>query len=102
MPKKSIAQSFFFALGEGVYIALVATFMRYAAEIVPKDPSVIGFTLFVMIFVFSAAVSGALVLGKPVLLYLEGKKREAVEFFAFTLGWLFVFMLAVFAIIALR
>lgn len=101
MPKKPITQSFFFALGEGAYIALVALFIQSAAKIVPKDPSILGFTLFLTVFVFSAAVSSALVLGRPVLLYLDGKKKEAVEFFILTLGWLFVFLLAVFAIIAL-
>ena len=45
-----------------------------------------------MLFVFSAAISGALIIGKPALLYLEGKKREALELFAFTLGWILVFL----------
>lgn len=101
MRKKLVSQSFFFALGEGVYIFLVALLMRSAADLVPKDPSVLGPVLFLMLFVFSAAVSGALILGKPVLLYMEGKRREALEFFGFTMGWLFVFMIVVLAIVAL-
>jgi len=51
---------------------------------------IIGLTLFVL----SAAVTGALVLGRPILLYLDGKKAEAVRFFGYTLGWLFVFLMA--------
>jgi uncharacterized membrane protein len=101
MPKKLIAQGFLLALGEGAYIALVALVMRYAATIVPKDPSILGFTTFITIFVLSAAVTGSLIIGKPILLYLDGKKKEAVTLFAFILGWLFVSLLILFLIITL-
>jgi hypothetical protein len=47
-------------------------------------------------FVFSAAVSGALILGKPILLYLENQKREAIELFAITLGWIFLWLVILF------
>jgi hypothetical protein len=56
--------------------------------------------VFLLIFVFSAAISGALVLGKPILLYLENKKREAVELFVITLGWIFI-LLVLFIFLAL-
>lgn len=101
MRKKLVSQSFFFALGEGAYIFLVALLMRNGEKIFANEPGILGIIMFLMLFVFSAAVSGALILGKPVLLYMEGKRREALEFFGLTLGWLFVFVIVVLAIVAL-
>lgn len=46
--------------------------------------------LMLMIFVISAAITGFLVLGKPIRLYMEGLKKEAVNLFFITLGWLAV------------
>ena len=93
MRKKLIGLSFFFALGEGIYIFLVALVMRNANQLFGNQPGILPIIAFLILFVLSAAVSGALILGKPTLLYLEGKKREALTFFGFTLGWMFVFFL---------
>lgn len=94
MPKKLIRQGFLFALSEGVYIFLVASIIINGEKIFgPQEPGVLPILTFLTLFVFSAAVSGALILGKPILLYLEGKKKEAVTLFALILGWMFVFLL---------
>jgi len=55
-----------------------------------------------MLFVVSATVSGALVFGKPVLLYLDGKKQDAVKLFLTTLGWMVVILILIFVILAVR
>jgi len=47
-----------------------------------------GPVAFLLLFVLSAAVVGALVLGKPALLYLDGEKKEALRTFFYTLGFL--------------
>lgn len=101
MLKKSISRSFFLALGEGAYIFLIALLFQNGDKIFGNKPGILGFITLLLLLVVSVAVSGALILGKPVLLYMEGKKREAVELFLFTLGWLFVFLTAVLAIVAL-
>lgn len=51
-----------------------------------------------LLFVLSAAIVGALVLGKPVMLYLGGSKAEALQLFSYTLGWIFVITLVVFLV----
>lgn len=104
MPKKIIRQSFLFALGEGIYIALVAFLMSGTQKWFGQkpDPAIIAPIAFLLLFVISASVSGALILGKPVALYLEGKKKEAVQFFIFTLGWLVLLLIIMFVIIATR
>lgn len=38
------------------------------------------------LFVLSAAIMGYLFLAEPLMLYLDGKKKEAVQFFAQTVG----------------
>lgn len=93
MRKKLIIYALACALGEAGYILLVALLMRNGNEIFGSNPGVLGIIAFLMLFVLSAAVSGALILGKPILLYLEGKKKEALELFGFTLGWLFLFII---------
>ncbi len=100
MRKKFLVQGFLFAFGEGVYISLVAFFMMNGENIFGKMPSIWGFVTILMLFVISAAVSGALILGKPVLLYLDGKKKEALELFGFTLGWLLIFLVVLLVAIA--
>ncbi len=53
-----------------------------------------------MLLVLSAAVMGTLVFGRPILMYLDGKKREAVMFLGYTLGWLTLLTLLVFLSLA--
>lgn len=43
---------------------------------------------FLTLFVLSAAVTGGLVLGKPVLMYLDNQKSDAIKLFIYTLCWL--------------
>ena len=53
-----------------------------------------------LLFVISATIVGTLVLGRPALLYLDGKKTEALKFFGYTVGWLIVFTIVVLAALA--
>jgi hypothetical protein len=101
MRNKLISQSFFFALGEGIYIFLVVLVMSNANKLFGNNPSILPMISVLMLFVLSAAVSGALILGKPIWLYLEGKKKEALSFFGFTLGWMFLFFLVLLACITI-
>jgi hypothetical protein len=100
MRKKLILSGLIFALSEAVYITLVALLMRYADRYFGSGPNIWGIMAFLMVFVFSAALSGALILGRPVLLYLENKKREAVELFVITLGWIFLFLVVFFVVLS--
>ncbi len=49
-----------------------------------------------MLLVFSAALTGALIFGRPVLWFLEGKKKDALLLLAYTLGMFFITMLFAF------
>ncbi len=41
-----------------------------------------------MFFVLSATITALLALGKPVTLFIEGQKKEAVTFLTVTVAWL--------------
>lgn len=102
--KKIIHQSFIFALGEGIYISLVALLMFGVQKLFgdKPDPAVIAPIAFLLLLVISAAISGALILGKPLMLYLDGQKKDAVTLFGLTIGWLAVFLLVAFSIVAMQ
>lgn len=105
MQKKLIRQSFLFALGEGVYIFLVALLMSGAERFFGNTPDnkILAPITFLLLLVLSAAISGALVLGKPVLMYMEGKKKEALTLFGLILFWLLIFfVLMVISLVAFR
>jgi hypothetical protein len=100
MKKSLVSQSFLLALGEGAYIALVAFFMRNINKILGQGPEFLAMVAFLVLFVLSAAISGALILGKPALLYFENKKKEALELFCLILGWMFIFLIILLLVLA--
>lgn len=95
MKKTLLGQSFVLAFGESVYVALVAIFMSNLQTVFAghDKPGAMGFVILLLLFVISAAVSGALILGKPILIYFEHRKKEALKLFGLVLGWLIIFMI---------
>ncbi len=83
------------------YIVLIATFLSHAQAIFGPGPDNKFITPIAMmlLFVFSAGLTGSLVLGRPVMWYLDGKKKEAVTLFAYTLGGLFICAVIAFCVL---
>ena len=100
LKENAMVHSFGHAVLVVVYVSIVAWVMQHAQEWFKHGKTVLTPIAFLLLFVFSAAVVGTLVLGRPVLLYAEGQKKEALQFFGFTLLWLFVLTTAVFLILA--
>lgn len=92
---KLIRRSFLNALGTVAYIILVGTIMRNAEKIFGKVDDIFAPVIVLTLFVLSAAITGSLILGKPVLLFLEGNKSEAIKLFTYTLGWLAIALLLI-------
>ena len=96
MLDKNIAkQSLTYAAGAVLYVAAVATIMQNVQRILgpgPDDKNVFAPMLFLLLLVVSAATMGMLIFGKPVMLYLDGKKREAVTMVTYTIGSLAAFI----------
>ena len=93
MKKELVKYSFLMAVGELAYIFLVVLFMRNAQKILGNDQNIISTMAFLLVVVLSASVSGALILGKPIMLYLDNKKKEAIILFGLTLGWFLLFII---------
>jgi hypothetical protein len=101
MPKTSIIK---YALANGLwtalYVILIGGFFFSAKSIFGNGPdnALIPMAM-LLLFVFSAALTGALVLGRPILWYIEGRKSDAVKLFTYTLAVLFVVMILVFFVL---
>jgi membrane-bound inhibitor of C-type lysozyme len=99
MPKsKLILTSLLHAAGVAAYIFLVALLMQNAEIIVGKMDNYFSPVAFLLLFVLSAAITGSLTLGRSILWYIDGRKKEALQLFFYILGWLFLFMLLIFAV----
>lgn len=85
-----------------LYIILVASFFFYVPRhfSFPEKPdTVFAPIMMLMLFVFSATVTASLVLGRPILWYLDGKKKEAISLFIHTLVVFFFIILLAFILL---
>ena len=93
--QKLIFISFLNAIGVAVYTTGVSFILRNGEKIFGKMDNFLGPVAFLLLFVLSAAITGILVFGRPVLLYFENRKTEAITMFFYTIGWLFLMTLVV-------
>ena len=89
--KKILKYALANALGTAAYVILVATFMFIGEQ----GKFGMAKTVFIpiamlMLFVFSAAFTGTLMFGRPVMWYIDGKKKEALSLLAYTLVIFFI------------
>jgi len=91
------------ALGTALYVLLVASFFHFIPRLLGevKEPAFLIPVAMLLLLVLSASITGSLVLGRPILWYLDGKKKEAVSLFVATLGFLFLLTILAFTGIAL-
>lgn len=84
------------AIGVTLYCGLIATFFSIMTKAASK-PGFFGFFLILILFVFSAAITGTLVFGFPgYLAVIKNKIKEAMSILAFTL----LYTLAIILIVA--
>ena len=74
-----------------IYIVLVGLFLQLAEQWF-SGPDIYPIIPMLMIFVFSAAVSGLLVLGYPLYLALQKKYKEAILTVLISLAVIFVLL----------
>jgi len=79
------------AFGVFAYVALVSLVMSNGDRLFGKTDNFMSPIAFLLLFCLSALTVGSLVLGKPLLLYLDDKKKEAVALFLNTTAWLAIF-----------
>ena len=97
---KIVKQSLSYAAGAILYVALVATIMYNAERIFgAEEESVLIPIGMILLLVTSVATMGMLVFGKPVMLYIDGKKREGVTMAITTIAILAIFTIALFVLL---
>lgn len=89
---------FLYALGAAGYIVLLVSVMFTAESFVPKEDNIAMPIAMLGLLVLSVAIMGFLFLSEPLKLFLEGQKREAVNFFMKTVG-IFACFVVVFIIL---
>ena len=93
--QKSIFISLLNAVGVAVYVIGLSFILRNGNQIFGKMDNFLAPVAFLLLFVLSAAITGMLVIGKPLLLYFENRKSEAIKMFFYTIGWLFLITLII-------
>lgn len=98
--KKILKYSLINGFGTSLYVILIASFIYLMGNWLSGNNDTIFIPIaMLMLFVFSAAFTGLLILGRPVMWYLEGKKREALHLLFYTL--VIFFMITIIAFILL-
>ncbi len=89
------------AILTAAYVTGVSLFMSNIEKIFnPDKPDTFLAPLFmILLFVVSATITATLVLGRPILLYHDGRRAEALRFFGYTLLWLVVLLFVVFLVL---
>jgi hypothetical protein len=82
-----------------LYITLVASVMFYGIEHTNSDNTIIVPIAVLSLFTLSAAVMGYLFLYQPLLLFLEGKKKDAINLFLQTVAVFAGITILVFALL---
>jgi hypothetical protein len=93
---KLIQRSFLNALGTVAYVAGVALVMQNGEKLFGEVDTILAPIAFLTTFVLSAAVTGSLVLGRPLLMYFNNEKMDALRVFIYTLAWLALFAVIIF------
>ena len=86
-----LKNAFLNALGTALYVGAVGAFLYYAPQLIKPGNNVLINIAMLLLFVFSAAITGSLIFGRPVLWYLDGRRREALTLLFYTLGFLLGF-----------
>ena len=101
---KIIKQAFLNAILTAVYIILIVSLIHFIGEssLAQEPDTILAPIAMLMLFVFSAALTGSLVVGKPIFWFIEGRKKEALKLLTYTLMIFFLIMLIVFVLILTR
>ncbi|MDO8557319.1 MAG: hypothetical protein Q7R98_02540 [Candidatus Jorgensenbacteria bacterium] len=103
MNKKIISYAVLHAVATSLYVVLVAFFMTNVGPLLGTvaDKSMFGPISFLLLFVASATITGLLVFARPIMWYLDGKKKEGLKLAIYTAAALLIITVAVLASLAL-
>ena len=92
---------FIYASVAALYIVGIVTLIQQSGRIGPNKPddSVVAPMVMLSLLVLSVSVMGFLFVSEPIMLYVSGKKKEAVSYFMKTVGYFAIYVI-VFAVLA--
>jgi len=96
---KILLYSFLSSCGLLAYVAFVGYLMVNGNKLFGHVPHIAAMMGFLLLFVFSALLTGLLVLGGPIYLYLEKKKKIAIKMLFYNAGWLALMTIVVLLIL---
>jgi len=98
-----VLKSFLSAAGVIIYVLAVALLLSNGQNIFGQGKDSLLIPMFMLLlFIVSASITGLLVLGKPIHLYFNNFKKEALVLLFSTLGWLVVFLITVIVILLIK
>ncbi|CAN5164856.1 hypothetical protein BH09PAT1_BH09PAT1_6610 [soil metagenome] len=74
------------ALSASLYITAIGTFMFYGSKLFPAKDTILTPIAMIYLFTLSAAMMGYLFVYQPLILFLDGHKKKAVDLFLHTLA----------------
>jgi hypothetical protein len=88
------------SLATALYIVLIGSFLYFGTMAKIGRNAILAPITMLFLFVFSAALTGFLMIGKPAQMYVDGKKKEALSLFAYTLAYFSIItFVAIFSLI---
>ena len=91
------------ALSATCYIILIVSIINFLSKNITEEPkSVVAPIIFLSMLSLSAAVMGFVFLAQPLMLYLDGKKKQAVELIIKTIGSFAAITAVILALFLLR
>lgn len=88
-------KSFLHAGAVFLYVLGIAILLSKGENIFGAEDTLYIPIFMILLFVVSATTVGGLVLGRPILMYWDGKKKEALKFLSMTVGWLALFAIII-------
>jgi len=99
---QEIGYSFLQALGTLAYVLLVTFIMNRGDQWFTESNAIWTGAAILLLLVVSATITGLLVLGRPIYLYLETKKiKLAIKSLSMTLAWLLAIIVIILIIFAI-
>lgn len=86
-------QSLLRSLGVVLYVAGFAFLADSNIFKQNNAPEIFSIAFVLILFIVSASITGFLVLAKPIMLFMDGHKRQSVTFLFSVIGWLILFVL---------
>lgn len=86
MDKNIFRRALINALSTAAYVTVIGIFMSNASHIFGKEDKFLTPVVVLMLLVLSATVTGSLMFGQPVMWYVDGKKKQALQLLGATLA----------------